>query len=393
MLLAFSHGGIKAMNPSTGVLTVDLVAVQENWRQVNLKLSGTTTAAAVIKANAYGLGASQVGPALYSIGCREFFVATLEEGLAAREYLPLDAVIYVLGGARPGIEEIFIQHSLRPVLFTLSDINRWQQVSAQQKTPACCAIKIDTGMTRLGLDEEEFLSLCQTPNSFDHLAVVLVMSHLACADEPEHPLNLEQLTRFQRLVIEAKKVLPSARFSLANSSGIFLGTEWHFDLVRPGAALYGINPQPSKISPLVPVVKLELPILQLRTIERSVSVGYGATAQLASPARVLVVAGGYADGLHRTIGRNGVGELEGQLLPVIGRISMDTTMFDASALLDTSSLGSGLSVEGAMLTVLNARLTVDYLMRHAQALGYEVLTSLGARYSRRYLVATSTSEL
>lgn len=367
------------MNPSTGVLTIDLAAVQENWRRVNAQLKGVTTAAAVIKANAYGLGASQIGPALFAVGCREFFVATLEEALAARRYLPEEAIIYVLGGARPGAEEIFIQHSLRPVLFTLDDVKRWQEASALQVAACSCAIKVDTGMTRLGLDVQEFLSLCRAPKGLAGLSVALVMSHLACADEPDHPLNSDQLERFQKLSTEVKKILPAARFSLANSSGVFLGSEWHFDLVRPGASLYGINPQPSSSSPVVPVIKLELPVLQLRVLENRVSIGYGATEFLEPPARVLAVAGGYADGLHRTIGRNGVGELTGRLLPVIGRISMDTTLFDASA------ISAEDITRETMLEVCNGRLTVDYLSRHTGALGYEVLTSLGDRYQRRYL--------
>lgn len=372
------------MNPSTGVLTIDLAAVQENWRRVNAELGSATTAAAVIKANAYGLGASQIGPALYAVGCHEFFVATLAEALAARRYLPVEAIIYVLGGVRPGAEDIFIQHSLRPVLFTLNDLKRWQKISAQQVSACSCAIKVDTGMTRLGLDKQDFLSLCRESGGFDNLSIAVVMSHLACADEPEHPLNRDQLECFKNLVAEAKKILPAARFSLANSSGIFLGTDWHFDLVRPGASLYGINPQPSSSSPVMPVIKLELPVLQLRALERRVSIGYGANEYLEPPARVLVAAGGYADGLHRTIGRNGVGELAGQLLPVVGRISMDTTLFDASA------LGSEDMSGDAMLEVCNGRLTVDYLSQHTRALGYEVLTSLGERYQRSYLPPTTT---
>lgn len=367
------------MNPSTGVLTINLSAVEENWRRVNRQLHGQTRASAVIKANAYGLGADRIGPFLYALGCREFFVATLEEALATRCYLPSEAVIYVLGGVRAGAEALFIQQSLIPVLSSLSAVERWRQVCTQKNLLGRCAIKIDTGMTRLGLDAMDFASLCSANNGFQYLDVVLVMSHLACADEPGHALNQHQLRAFQDVVAAARKSLPRARFSLANSSGVFLGADWHFDLVRPGAALYGINPQPKTKSVVLPVINLRLPVIQVRTIKHSVALGYGASARLDPVARVLVVAGGYADGLHRTIGRDGVGVFNATLLPVIGRISMDTTIFDASA------LAEGELAEDMMLEVCNSDLTVDYLAEKVGALGYEVLTSLGSRYQRLYL--------
>lgn len=384
MPLAFLFGGILFMNPSTGVLTIDLSAVEENWWRVNRQLHGQARASAVIKANAYGLGADRIGPFLYALGCREFFVATLEEALAARCYLPLEAVIYVLSGARAGSEALFIQQSLIPVLSSLPAVERWRQVCGQKNLLGPCAIKVDTGMTRLGLDAIDFVTLCSAINGFESLDVVLVMSHLACADEPEHSLNRYQLEAFQKVVVAARKSLPRARFSLANSSGVFLGAEWHFDLVRSGAALYGINPQPRAKSVVLPVINLRLPVIQVRTIKQPVTLGYGASASLDSGARVLVVAGGYADGLHRTIGRKGVGALNATLLPVIGRISMDTTIFDASALSEEDV------VEGLMIEVCNDKLTVDHLAEEAGALGYEVLTSLSSRYQRLYLPSSNS---
>lgn len=374
------------MKSSTGVLTVDLAAIQENWRRVNRQLHDHTTSAAVIKANAYGLGADHVGPALFAAGCREFFVATLDEALAARSYLPTAAIIYVLGSVRAGAEALFAQHALTPVLFTLADVERWRQFCAEQNLNVACALKLNTGMTRFGLEPSAFISLCKKKNGFDHLNISLVMSHLACADESDHPLNKQQLSAFQYLVDEAKKVLPAARFSLANSSGIFLGCEWHFDLVRPGASLYGINPCPQSLSPMKPVIRLQLPILQLREIEQSVTVGYGAEVKLESPARLLIAAGGYADGLHRTIGANGFGEISGVLLPVIGRISMDVTLFDAT------TLAPEVAIDDAMIEVCNNRITVDDLTARTGALGYEVLTSLGQRYQRHYLLPDTQQE-
>jgi alanine racemase len=208
------------------------------------------------------------------------------------------------------------------------------------------------------------------------------MSHLACADEPWHPLNARQLRAFERAAIAIKQVFPAVRLSLANSSGIFLGGEWHFDLVRPGASLYGVNPQPEQTNPMRQVIHLQLPVLQLRSLSESTAIGYGATQTLSPPDCMAVVAGGYADGLHRTIGRQGEGMIDGVPVPVVGRISMDTTAFNLSELPQSPD-----SIEGLYIDVVNSQLTVDLLARRTGALGYEVLTSLGGRYRRQYLVA------
>jgi alanine racemase len=377
----------QVMKPATGILTINLAAIQENWRRVNQRLTPPAAAAAVIKTNAYGLGAAEVGRALFSAGCREFFVATLDEGIAARQTLPASAAIYVLGGARPGSETTFFQYALIPVLFELAAVERWRESCVQQGAEAPCAIKINTGMTRLGLEPREFQQLLARKDGFDHLQVVLVMSHLACADEASHPMNAHQLVTFRQLVDDARSVLPHARFSLANSSAIFCGADFHFDLVRPGASLYGINPTPQAPSPVLPVVNLRLPILQARELTESAAVGYGATVNVTPSTRLLVAAGGYADGLHRTIGTRGCGELAGHLLPVIGRISMDTSIFDASSLVNISL------AEDAMIEVINERLTVDVLAAATNALGYEVLTSLGNRYQRQYLPAMTSASV
>lgn len=369
------------MTSSTGILTIDLSAIQSNWLTINSRLDPRkTSASAVIKANAYGLGADHVGPALYQVGCREFFLATLEEALASRRHLPSDAILYVLGGARAGAEELFLQHRLIPVLSSLKDVHRWQKVCELGGIKGACAIKVNTGMTRLGLEVDEFLQLCQTSLSFAPMEPVLIMSHLSCADELNHPANKQQLNEFLRIVEVGKSILPDVRFSLANSSGIFLGHQWHFDLVRPGAALYGINPQTSQLSPVKPVVSLDLPVLQVRKMRQPGKVGYGAGVIMGASSILAVVAGGYADGLHRTIGNGGVGMLAGCAVPVVGRISMDTTVFDISAVNEHTLDDDTLSIQ-----VLNKQLTLDVVMSRTGALGYEILTSLGPRYQRRYL--------
>src|SRR5690554_3555677 len=346
------------MESSLGILTIDLAAIQKNWKRVNCQLdAGKTSSAAVIKANAYGLGAAQVGRALYDVGCREFFLATQDEAVDARTYLPADAVLYVLGGVRSGAEQEFIRDRLVPVLFSLKDLRRWQGACEAAGIKGDCVIKVNTGMTRLGLDMPELLIWLSSLPSFSNTHPVLIMSHLACADEPEHPLNRIQLNEFKQVIKLCKPQVPGARFSFANSSAIFLGDEWHFDLVRPGASLYGINPQQSCPSPVLPVIQLDLPVIQIRKITQPVSVGYGATTPIAPSLILAVVAGGYADGLHRTIGPQGRGSIEGYPVNVIGRISMDTSIFDVSSVPEEI-----LQRESLMVQVLGEGLTLDLMM-------------------------------
>lgn len=364
------------------MLTIDLVAIQSNWLKLQTIGVGARVAG-VIKANAYGLGASQVGNALYAVGCREFFLASVDEALAARDFLPSDAIIYVLGGIRAGDEHLLIESNLIPVLCSSSAIAGWATATASLGSCAPSAIKVNTGMTRFGLDIREFESLCDDANLLRAINPVLLMSHLACADEPEHPLNLQQQARFSACAKLIRPLLPKLRFSLANSSGIFLGDDWHFDLLRPGAALYGINSVPNNPSPMLPVVRLSLPIVQVRRLDTTAAIGYGSSVTLPEGARIAVVAGGYADGLHRTLGLQPEGYLQGQLVRSVGRMSMDSTMFDISSLELPIDQLLGLEIE-----VINPSLSLEYLSKKNALLGYEGLTSLGARYPREYLAGS-----
>lgn len=365
------------MSTASGILTIDLSAIQANWRFVCDRLSAPP--AAVIKANAYGLGAEPVGKALYDAGCREFFLATLQEALDARSDLPSDACLYVLGGARAGEEREFFRHRLIPVLSSLPAVERWARACRREDLAAGAALKFDTGMTRLGLSDVEWQRLRENPPLLQACNPVLWMSHLACADEREHSLNRLQQQRFSALCTEAKRFFPAIRCSLANSSGVFLGSDWHFDQARTGAALYGYDPHLGRTPAMQPVVRLELPILQCRELTRKSNVGYGATESCPAGTRLAVVAGGYADGLNRTIGKGARGRLGNVDVPVVGRISMDTTIFDVTR----ASLPE--EPESAYITVLDEKMTVGAVTERAGALGYEVLTSLGHRYRRRYL--------
>ena len=361
-----------------GILTIDLASIQRNWRTMRDQLKPGAECGAVIKASAYGLGSERVAPSLYAAGCRSFFVATVDEGMCARACLPRDAVIYVLAGIGPGREGECISHSLVPVLFTEEQLQRWRRVGGS----APCALKVDTGMTRLGLDLDVFERLCAEQQLLLDCNPVLFMSHLACADEPDHPLNRNQLQQFQVALERVRHLFPNIRLSLANSSAICLGRDWQFDLVRPGAALYGVNPQPGVPSPVAPVVDLRLPIIQVRDVPRAgVSVGYAATYTTAGPARLAVALGGYADGIHRIVGNGGFGLLAGRRVPVVGRISMDSTIFDITAVPEAQLPAPG----SGYIQVLGPSLDVDEASARVGALGYEILTSLGDRYHRRYI--------
>lgn len=365
------------MSTATGTLTIDLSALRANWRTVCAALEQKP--AAVIKADAYGLGAEAVGKELYAVGCREFFLATLEEGLVARQFLPSDARLYILGGARPGEEREAINAGLIPVLYSRSAIERWATVCSAAGVASPSVIKVDTGMTRLGSSDEDWNTLVRQPETLADCHPVVVMSHLACADEPDHPLNREQQQRFTELSQTARSLFPNIRCSLANSSGVFLGADWHFDLARPGASLYGFDPLGERGPAMDAVVTLELPILQVRDLQEPSSIGYGAVTCLPAGRRLAVVAGGYADGLNRTIGREGgVGYLGEVQVPVVGRISMDTTIFDIT----DAPLPE--SPDSTYITVLDHRLRVADVSRRTGALGYEVLTSLAGRYRRLY---------
>jgi alanine racemase len=361
------------------VLTINLAAIQSNW--LKLQNIGTNAkVAGVIKANAYGLGADQVGNALYQVGCREFFFASIDEALAGRFFLPSDTTIYVLGGSQVGDEPLLVESNLIPVLGSLSAIDRWVKVVTRLGSKASSAIKINTGMTRFGLDVCEFESLCNDSNLLRAINPVLLMSHLACADEQAHPLNQRQLSHFSNCAQLMGPLFPNIRYSLSNSSGIFLGDKWHFDLVRPGAALYGINPLPNSSNPMLSVLHLSLPIVQVRQLAAEEAIGYGSSVTLPAGSRVAVVSGGYADGLHRSVGFQPDGILNGKLVRAIGRMSMDSTIFDISAIELPSD-----QLLGESIVVINSSLSLEYLSKKNSSLGYEILTSLGARFKRKYV--------
>jgi alanine racemase len=358
---------------ATAILEIDLGAIVANWRALARRVA-PAQCAAVVKANAYGLGAAPVGRALAAAGCGLFFVATLDEGIALRQALGAEAAIAVLNGNPPGMADEFAAHDLIPVLNEPGQIAEWAAAADRREPPSGAMLHLDTGLARLGLTASEFACLLDEP---PRIAWRGLISHLACADEPQHPLNTEQRNRF----VAASARLPGTRASLAASSGIFLGTDYHFDMVRPGAALYGVNPTPGQAHPLRPVVRLGAKILQIRQIDSGEPVGYGAAHIMEGPGRVATVAVGYADGWLRSLSHRGHGYLSGIRVPLVGRVSMDLVTFDVSA------VDPNLARPGAVIELLGPHCGVDDAAAAAGTIGYEILTALGSRYHRVYTPA------
>jgi len=356
------------------ILEIDLGAVAANWRLLAQK-AAPAACAAVVKANAYGLGAAPVAKALAAAGCRLFFVATLDEAIALRAALGREPEIAAFNGPLAGTAADFVQHRLIPVLNEPGQIEAWK---SQTNAPAI--LHIDTGMSRLGLSAREFAALADTLPKCG-IAWRAVISHLACADMPDHALNERQRARF----VAAVQRMPGIPASLAASSGIFLGAPYHFDFVRPGAAIYGINPQPGGPNPMRQTVRLSGKILQVREIDRGESVGYGAAHVMQTPGRVATVAVGYADGWLRSLSHRGCGYIGGTRIPLLGRVSMDLVTFDVSGI-DPAQARPGTSVE-----LLGAQYGIDDAAADAGTIGYEILTALGARYHRIYRDPSGTS--
>jgi alanine racemase len=361
-------------------LTIDLGAIVANYRYLAEQVA-PAVCGAVVKADAYGLGAGTVAPALQDAGCDRFFVATLDEGLALRHVLRPSATVFMLNGLPPGTAATVAAADLVPVLASRGQLEEWRRfcVSAAPK-PA--ALQIDTGISRLGLSEADVARLAADARFLDGVPLLHVMSHLACADEPAHPMNRQQLNRFRALT--GRFPWPGGNkpsLGLASSSTIFLGADYHFDLVRPGAALYGLEPIIGQANPMEPVVRLQGKILQIRDVDLGMSVGYGASHQFGGPSRLAVIGVGYADGIFRSLGNRGAVFVAGERAPIVGRISMDLMTVDVGHL-PVAACQPGMAVD-----IIGPEQSVDDLARSAGTIGYEVLTAFGKRYKRRYLPA------
>ena len=352
-------------------LTVRLGAIVANYRTYR-RLAAPTAVAAVVKADGYGLGAGTIAPALAEAGCDSFFVARLEEGIALRRACPR-ARIFVLDGAPADAVPALISHRLTPVLNSLSEIAAWSAAANVGHQALDAVVHVDTGMNRLGLPGNELAVLAaESARRLSGLNLVLVMSHLACADDPANRLNREQLSRFR----QALAMLPPAPASLAASHGAMLGTDYHFDLVRPGVALYGANPEVReggvggpKPNLMQTVAVLTARVLQLRRIDSGESVGYGATFRATRPMMLATIALGYADGFPRALSSKGVAVVGGARVPIVGRISMDLITLDVTGLADAPHVGDDAEL-------LGDRISLGEVAALAGTNEYEILTRL-----------------
>jgi len=371
-----------------GRVTIDLGAIVDNWKKLDDMAPGSKTAA-VVKADAYGLGVEPVAKALYAAGCRWFFVALPEEGVRVRKALR-EAEIFVLGGLFKDAAPTYAEAGLIPILGSIPDLERWAGYWRNRSTRRPCAIHVDTAMNRLGLTLEETRIFVTDDATKHSVTPVLLMSHLACGDEIDDNRNIEQLKQFRK----AMALFPETDYSLANSAGVIAHEKTHFDLNRPGIALYGGEAVNGMANPMSPAVTLEGRIVQVRTARKGETIGYGGTHKLARDSRIAIVAVGYADGYHRANSGNGVplrrtkglekgagGWLSGYAVPIIGRVSMDLTAFDVTDVPDQ------LLEDAAWIELFGKNIALDDVARACGTIGYELLTSLGPRYSRSYLGA------
>ena len=377
-----SSSPLSSASPTAGaVLIIDLGALRANYRTLR-DLAAGTECAAVVKANAYGTGSTQTVRALTQEGCKTFFVASFNEAETVRSVAP-DATIYVLDGLFDDSGPAFAAANIRPVLSSLDEIRHWSDFCRQMGKPLPAAIHVDTGLNRLGMPRIEAEELNGSPDLVKGFKLALLISHLACADEPDRPDNEAQLQAFE----DCRAMLPACPASLANSGGIHLGERYHFDLVRAGFSLYGGKAVAGR-DPLSPVVQLHARIAQIRDAHHGETVGYGAAHTLERPTRIATLALGYADGVFRCLGATHTtpgltGYIDGHPAPALGRISMDLIT------LDVTDVPVELAQRGAWVEIIGEHVSVDDLAEQAGTIGYEVLTSLGTRAERVYVDSQS----
>ena len=365
---------LRADERAGALLTIDLDAIAENYRRIRALLRPGTQCAGVVKADGYGCGAIKVARRLFAEGCRVFFVARADEGFALKPHLP-EAEVCVLDGLLPGIVNDYAEAGIVPVLNDAGQVEAWTAYCAANEYRPPVVVHVDTGMNRLGLSEAEANALADEADALRAFSDVLVMSHLVVSEEPANPINAMQLAAYERV----RARFPKAKTSLANSSGIFLGAAYHFDLARPGYALYGGNPTPGKPNPMRHAVQLLARIVQVREVDKAGTVGYGATARIGAGGRIATIAVGYADGYLRSLSNRGAAWIGPHRVPIIGRVSMDLVT------LDVSSVPPEACQVGDFAELIGANLPVDDVADRAGTNGYEILTGLSPRYHRAYL--------
>lgn len=356
-----------------GYLTIDLSALRRNYEKLAAQVA-PARASAVVKADAYGLGAPRVAEVLVAAGCRHFFVAHFGEASALRPHLPEDAQLFVLNGLLPGAEAGCAAAHAIPVINSLPQLARWRAQARIERTRLPAVLQFDTGMSRLGFPPEERAALAAAIASCPELEILYIMSHLASGDEPASAQNAAQLAEMRRVVAE----FPGIPLCFANSGGILMGADYHGVLARPGIALYGGAPHIGAPNPMEPVVSLSIAVVQTRSVPAGSRVGYSGTHVTAAETRIATLAAGYADGLLRSLSGRGAVYYQGQRLPILGRVSMD------SMTVDISSLPPGTLDLGSLVEVIGPHQTIEMLAADAGTIPYEFLTSLGHRYRRDY---------
>lgn len=355
-------------------LTVRLGALKENYRAIEARV-GKGKVAPVVKADGYGCGMAGVSRALAGIGADTFFVARIQEGIDLRKVLPKER-IYVLDGLKQGTAPLYRAHNLVPVLNALEEIAEWSSAARDARTKLDAAIQLDTGMARSGLSRSDTETLSgEAQARLNGINVVLWLSHLSCSDDPKNPMNRTQLERFRALLAK----LPPAPASLSASGGIGLERDYDFDMVRPGLALYGGNPQPALPNPYRVVAVLTGRVLQVRRVDSGDTVGYGATFTAGKPLKLVTVSLGYADGLPRAAAARGQAALGGVRMPFAGRISMDLAVLDATKVPDA------VCKRGAEVEFFGDTISVEDVAEAANTMSYEILTGISPRVPRAYV--------
>lgn len=365
-------------------LRIDLAALAANWRILAAR-SDPAECAAAVKGDAYGLGLIEVSRTLIETGCRTFFVAHLSEARRFRDAFGADPVLYVLNGLLPGSAPEYATLDARPVMGSAEEVEEWRRFRADHAGPAC-ALYVDTGFHRLGFDDDDLIRLATTPGWQEGLDIALLIGHLACADDPAHPMNQRQLARFEKV----REALPGLPASIGNSGGLLLGPPYHLDLVRPGISLYGGRAQPGEPEIVSPVVTLEAPVIQVRSAAAGDTVGYSATYRFRRPSKIALLSIGYADGFPRAL--SGTDDVPGGNVwfgeapaPVIGRVSMDITA------VDVTGIDERLTRRGAYAEIIGPHQSADILAAASGTIDYEIFTRLGSRFERIYSAPTESA--
>lgn len=360
---------------TAGRLCIDLGALVANYRLIAQHVAPANVAG-VVKADAYGLGAAPVSAALYAAGCRHFFVAHLYEAAALHPHLPTDTALYILNGLYPGAEADCVAIGAVPVLNSLAQIDGWAALARRLGRNLPGVIQVDSGMARLGLNPDDLATLRMSPERLDGIDLRLVMTHLACADDPADGFNTQQRATFDAISGQ----FPGVPRSIDNSGGAMTEGVGHGDIVRAGIALYGGAPH-GQPNPMQAVVALDAYVVQLRTVDPGAGVGYGLTHRFDRPSRVATISVGYADGWPRHLSNRGSAWIGGVCVPIVGRVSMD------SMALDVTDVSDALLYAGAPVELIGPHQTIDEVAAQADTISYEILTRLGHRYARSYLPA------